>query len=80
MTQTTTQQDDAPATAPSQNGTMRGLIKHHAGPELQLVDDRPIPVPGPREVRIKIQKVGICGTDRHIWEWDDWASGRIPTG
>ncbi|MGJ8636749.1 MAG: L-threonine 3-dehydrogenase [Phycisphaerales bacterium] len=80
MTQTTTQQEDSPATAPSQNGTMRGLIKHHAGPELQLVNDRPIPVPGPREVRIKIQKVGICGTDRHIWEWDEWASGRIPTG
>lgn len=80
MTQTTTKQDDSPATAPAHNGTMRGLIKHHAGPELQLVDDRPAPVPGPREVRIKIQKVGICGTDRHIWEWDDWAAGRIPTG
>ncbi len=58
---------------------MRSLIKHHAGPELQLVD-RPKPKPGPREVLIRVKKVGICGTDRHIWEWDAWAAGRIPVG
>ena len=81
MTQTTSQtpaQDDASGT--SSPRTMRGLIKHHAGPELQMVNDRPVPEPGPREVRIKIKKVGICGTDRHIWEWDEWAANRIPTG
>ena len=61
-------------------GTMRGLIKHHAGPELQFVSDRPIPEPGPRQVRIKVSKAGICGTDRHIWEWDDWSASRIPVG
>lgn len=77
MTMTTTSaQDDRSAT----QSTMRGLIKHHAGPELQLVNDRPVPEPGPREVRIKINKVGICGTDRHIWEWDEWASNRVPAG
>lgn len=59
---------------------MRALIKHHAGPELQFVADRQIPVCGPRDVRIKVRKVGICGTDRHIWEWDAWAAGRIPVG
>ena len=75
MTSASTQ-DDSAAT----QSTMRGLIKHHAGPELQLVNDRPIPEPGPREVRIKVKKVGICGTDRHIWEWDEWAAGRIPPG
>jgi threonine 3-dehydrogenase len=58
---------------------MRSLIKHHAGPELQLTD-RPKPKPGPREVLIRVKKVGICGTDRHIWEWDAWAAGRIPVG
>jgi threonine 3-dehydrogenase len=31
-------------------------------------------------VLIKVRKVGICGTDRHIWEWDDWAASRIPVG
>lgn len=61
-------------------GTMRGLIKHHAGPELKFVSDRPVPEPGPREVRIKVTKAGICGTDRHIWEWDDWSAGRVPVG
>jgi len=59
--------------------TMRSLIKHHAGTELQLVD-RPVPQPGPREVLIGVKKVGICGTDRHIWEWDAWAASRIPVG
>ena len=61
-------------------GTMRGLIKHHAGPGLRLVDDRPVPEPGPRDVRIKVRKAGICGTDRHIWEWDDWSASRVPVG
>jgi threonine 3-dehydrogenase len=60
-------------------GTMKCLIKHHAGPELQLAS-RPIPEPGPRDVLIKVKKVGICGTDRHIWEWDAWAASRIPVG
>jgi threonine 3-dehydrogenase len=59
---------------------MRALIKHHAGTELQFVSNRPVPTPGPRDVLIRVKKVGICGTDRHIWEWDAWAAGRIPVG
>ena len=59
---------------------MRGLTKHHAGTGLAFSDQRPIPAVGPRDVRIKVSKVGICGTDRHIWEWDEWASNRIPVG
>lgn len=77
MTQTTTHPVPANTT---NGGTMRGLIKHHAGEGLAFSDDRPIPTPGPREVRIKVKKVGICGTDRHIWEWDDWSANRIPVG
>ncbi len=61
-------------------GVMRALIKHHAGPGLQLLVDRPIPVIGPRDVLIRVKKAGICGTDRHIWEWDHWAASRIPVG
>jgi threonine 3-dehydrogenase len=60
-------------------GTMPCLIKHHAGRELQLTQ-RPIPEPGPRDVLIRVKNVGICGTDRHIWEWDAWAASRIPVG
>ena len=59
---------------------MRALVKHHAGEGLKFVADRPRPVPGPRDVLIRVKKVGICGTDRHIWEWDAWAAGRIPVG
>jgi len=59
---------------------MRGLLKHHAGPELRFSADCPRPTPGPRDVLIRVKKAGICGTDRHIWEWDQWAAGRIPVG
>ncbi len=77
MTRTST--DDS--TGPTANaGTMRCLTKHHAGVGLAFSDSHPIPAVGPRDVRIKVKKVGICGTDRHIWEWDEWAAGRIPVG
>lgn len=68
-----------PAT-PAIPGTMKALYKHHAGPELKLDGARKVPAPGPRDVLIKVKKVGICGTDRHIWEWDAWAASRIPVG
>lgn len=60
--------------------TMRALHKHHAGAELKLDSARKVPAPGPRDVLIKVKKAGICGTDRHIWEWDAWAASRIPVG
>jgi len=59
---------------------MRALYKHHAGVGLKYDANRPKPTPGPRDVLIRVKKVGICGTDRHIWEWDDWAASRIPVG
>ena len=76
MTQTSP--THSPATTKA--GTMRCLVKHHAGPELEYQTDHAIPEPGPRDVRIRVSKAGICGTDRHIWEWDAWAAGRIPVG
>jgi len=67
---------------------MRALVKARADVGLDFETDRPPPTgstgtpgqPGPREVLIKIRKAGVCGTDRHIWEWDAWASSRIPVG
>ena len=59
---------------------MRALFKHHAGEGLKFDGARPKPTCGPRDVLIRVSKVGICGTDKHIWEWDDWAAGRIPVG
>lgn len=57
--------------------TMRALRKVTAGPGLELVDV-PIPDVGPREVRIRVHLAGICGTDKHIFDWDAWASSRVP--
>lgn len=39
----------------------------------------PIPKLGPNEVLIKVEKTAICGTDLHIYLWDDWASRTIKT-
>ncbi len=60
--------------------TMRALYKHHAGEGLAFDAERPRPTVGPRDVLIRVKKAGICGTDRHIWQWDEWAASRIPVG
>jgi len=67
---------------------MRALVKASRDVGLDFVADRPMPTgchgvvgePGPTEVLIRVKKAGVCGTDRHIYEWDEWAQGRIPTG
>ena len=38
----------------------------------------PVPVPGPDEVLIRIRNTAICGTDIHIYNWDEWAANTIP--
>ena len=52
--------------------TMRALAKTRPEPGLELVQ-RPIPVPGPGEVLLKMEAASICGTDYHIFSWDPWA-------
>ena len=39
-----------------------------------------VPEPGINDVLIRILKTGICGTDVHIYNWDDWAQKTIPVG
>ncbi len=56
---------------------MRALVKHPDGPGLRL-EDVPIPNPGPDDVLIRVHSTGICGTDLHIYRWDDWARSTIP--
>ncbi len=46
------------------------------GPGAELTEV-PIPNPGPDEVLIKVKACSICGTDKHIYEWDKWAQSRI---
>ena len=55
---------------------MQAIIKSRSQKGLELVD-WPKPAPGPRDVLVKVLKTGICGTDKHIYDWDKWASGRI---
>lgn len=57
--------------------TMTALLKKIAEPGLWL-EDVPIPVPGTNDVLIRIDRTGICGTDVHIYNWDDWAQKTIP--
>ena len=55
---------------------MRALAKTTAGPGLELVD-RPEPVPGPTDVKIRVLRAGLCGTDLHLQQWDDWAASTV---
>lgn len=58
--------------------TMKALVKKHAASGLWM-ESVAIPSPGTNEVLIKITKTGICGTDLHIYNWDDWAERNIRT-
>ncbi|MDY0881853.1 L-threonine 3-dehydrogenase [Dongia soli] len=56
---------------------MKALAKLERGPGL-ILTDLPKPEVGHNDVLIKIRKTAICGTDIHIWKWDDWAQKTIP--
>jgi threonine 3-dehydrogenase len=56
---------------------MKALVKSRREPGLWL-EDIPEPQIGINDVLIKVLKAGICGTDVHIYKWDDWASKTIP--
>ncbi|WP_299296194.1 L-threonine 3-dehydrogenase [uncultured Tateyamaria sp.] len=58
--------------------TMLALEKTHAREGLWQVT-APVPEIGPDDVLIRVNKTGICGTDIHIWNWDDWAADTVPT-
>jgi len=55
---------------------MKALYKSAAGPGLTLTE-RPEPTTGPNDVKIRVERTGICGTDLHIESWDSWAAGAI---
>jgi threonine 3-dehydrogenase len=60
----------APSTA------MRALAKTAPGPGLELVE-RPAPEPGPGEVLLRMEAASICGTDYHLFSWDEWAAENL---
>jgi threonine 3-dehydrogenase len=56
---------------------MKALVKSRAARGLWL-EDVPEPEIGINDVKIQVLLTGICGTDLHIYEWDDWAKSTIP--
>ncbi len=57
---------------------MKAIVK--IKPEKGIwMTDVPMPVVGPNDVLIKIKKSAICGTDLHIYKWDEWAQNTIKT-
>lgn len=56
---------------------MKALVKAKPEPGLWM-EHRPVPEIGPDDVLIRINKTGICGTDIHIWNWDEWAKRTVP--
>ncbi|WP_409294309.1 L-threonine 3-dehydrogenase [Peribacillus sp. SCS-26] len=58
------------------NGKMKAVVKHHRGfgAKLEMVD---IPSIKEDEVLIKVKATSICGTDVHIYTWDEWSQSRV---
>lgn len=55
---------------------MRALTKLSADPGLELLD-HPEPGCGAWDVKIRVLRAGICGTDLHLADWDDWARSTV---
>src|SRR5438552_17929760 len=60
--------------------TMLAIKKTAPAPGLTWSPETPVPRAGPRDVLIAVTHAGICGTDRHIYEWDAWSRSRVPLG
>ncbi len=59
--------------------TMKALVKREATKGIWM-EEVPVPSPGPNEVLIKLEKTAICGTDLHIYLWDEWSQRTITPG
>jgi len=56
---------------------MRALVKSRTEPGIWMVEDAPLPAVGVHDVLIRIQKSAICGTDVHIYNWDEWSQRNV---
>lgn len=56
---------------------MKALVKARREPGLWL-EEVPAPEIGPNDVLVRVKKTGICGTDLHIYRWDEWSRRTIP--
>jgi threonine 3-dehydrogenase len=57
---------------------MKALGKFKKEPGISMITDAPIPKISSNDVLIKIKKTAICGTDIHIYNWDEWSQRVIP--
>ena len=56
---------------------MKALVKSR--PEVGIwMEEQPVPEIGPNDLLIEITKTAICGTDIHIYNWDEWSQRTIP--
>lgn len=55
---------------------MKAIVKTKPGPGAELLEVD-VPVPGPTDILVKVISTSICGTDLHIYQWNDWAKRRI---
>ena len=55
---------------------MKAIAKTKPAPGAEIIEIE-IPTPGPDEVLVKVLATSICGTDLHIFEWNEWAQNRI---
>jgi threonine 3-dehydrogenase len=56
---------------------MKALVKARREPGLWM-EEIPVPEIGPNDVLIRVKKTGICGTDLHIYRWNEWSQRTIP--
>ena len=59
--------------------TMKALVKREAAKGIWM-EQVPLPEIGPNEVLVKLEKTAICGTDLHIYKWDEWSQRTIKPG
>lgn len=60
--------------------TMTAWTKTRAEVGGFTLENHPVPSPGPGEVLIQTQSTSVCGTDIHIWKWDQWSRDNVPLG
>jgi threonine 3-dehydrogenase len=56
--------------------TMQALVKTSAAPGMEM-REMPVPAIGPNDVLVAVETASVCGTDLHIYHWDEWAQARI---
>jgi threonine 3-dehydrogenase len=57
---------------------MKALVKSKPAEGIWIVKDAPVPEVGVHDVMIRVVKSAICGTDVHIYNWDEWSQRTVP--